>query len=92
MKADANGNATYVHPKEYGGYNALNSEIQYITELIFPSSISVTDGTVYPVVHIGGHGSALKTGIYTYYRENYSKVEDDYQTSGYEEYTYCNRS
>lgn len=78
-------NATYVHPAVYNGYDANSTEVKYITELIFPSTITYS-GSEYTVVSIGGgtskyHSSSDKFtdttsydygtehGYYCYYKE-----------------------
>ena len=53
-------NATWVHPAVYNGYNADTTDVQYITELIFPSYLTYK-GTSYKVVSIGGGSSTYRT-------------------------------
>lgn len=45
--------ATYVHPAIYNGYHADSAEVKYITELVFPESIT-SGNTTYTVTSIGG--------------------------------------
>ncbi len=53
-------NATWVHPAVYNGYDADTTDVQYITELIFPSYLT-HNGTSYKVVSIGGGSSTYRT-------------------------------
>lgn len=46
-------NATYVHPRVYNNYDVSTGEIQYITELVFPETITY-GGSTYTVISIGG--------------------------------------
>ncbi len=46
-------NATNVHPAVYNGYDVNSSDVRYITELVFPSTITYS-GTEYKVISIGG--------------------------------------
>lgn len=67
--ADDDGNAIYVHPKVYTGFNVDSPEVQYITELTFPSEITSGSKT-YPVTGIGGG-----TGKYV------KDIDDEYSSS-----------
>ena len=49
---EESGEALYVHPKIYNGYN-VSTQAAYITELTFPSGLTY-NGTSYPVISIGG--------------------------------------
>jgi len=67
--------ADFVHPAVYNGYNADTADVKYITELIFPSSVTY-NGTSYTVVGVGG-GSAT-----------YHATTSSVTTSGNTEYYY----
>ncbi|MBR6538178.1 MAG: leucine-rich repeat protein [Lachnospiraceae bacterium] len=72
-------NATYVHPKIYGGYVVDSAEVKYITELTFPSTITMS-GTSYTVTTIGG-------GTGTYQQSSYnSNIKPNYVGYGDSDY------
>lgn len=60
--------ALYVHPKKYNGYEIDSENIRYITELTFPSTLTLkganTSGshTQYSVISIGGALDAYNSG------------------------------
>ncbi len=83
-------NATYVHPCKYNGYTVESEDIKYITELVFPSTITYS-GTTYTVTTIGGGTAKYKTydsgytdttnpntGYGTYTSYDYSKINGGY--------------
>lgn len=77
--------ATYVHPKEYKGYEVDSAEVRYITELTFPEVITYNGGN-YTVTSIGGG-----TDKYTINGEDVSNRPIAYGTWGptynsYDEY------
>ena len=87
---DANGNEWYfypngteanlVHPKKYNGYSVYSDDIKYITELVYPSTIT-SGSTTYTVVDIGGGTAKYKTDKYlstTYFTEEYGAINGSY--------------
>lgn len=91
---DGNGNAwyfiasgsdaTYVHPKTYNGYEVDSADIKYITELVFPSTITY-GGTTYTVTNIGGGTAKYKT---TDSKSNYGNTSSTSYTYGTESGSY----
>jgi len=73
---DSNGNEWYfmingsdailVHPRTYNGYSADSTDIKYITELVFPSTLTILYGTTqYTVRSIGGGTGYYKPERYS---------------------------
>ena len=56
--------AILVHPKTYNGYSADSADIKYITELVFPSTIT-SGSTTYTVRSIGGGTAYYKPDRYS---------------------------
>lgn len=73
-------NATYVHPHTYNGYLAESADVKYITELVFPSTITY-NGTTYTVTHIGGG-----TDKYATDDSNYTGAGYLYKSYSYSKY------
>ncbi len=89
--------AVLVHPKTYNGYSADSADIKYITELVFPSTIT-SGNTTYTVRSIGGGTAYYKPEMYssssntTYYEygpiSGYYSYNSDSDTSN--QYTSIN--
>lgn len=84
-------NATYVHPKTYGGYAVDSANVKYITELTFPSTITMS-GTTYTVTTIGGGtGTYQQNSFDAGVKPNYAWFGDsDYNSSTRVSYNWSN--
>ncbi|MCH5273798.1 MAG: leucine-rich repeat protein [Lachnospiraceae bacterium] len=79
--------AHYVHPNVYKGYHADTSEVRYIKELTFPSTLQY-NGISYTVTSIGGGTERYSTkSSFASYGENQSISGEFGKTEGHYSYT-----